>query len=143
MTALTAPRNTPRLGDTNQPNKFRIPIAAATKLYQGGIVCVNASGLAVPGSTSTTLKAAGVAEKTYDNSAGAASAFNVEALAGVHWLNSGTAGDAITQANLGATVYIIDDNTVGLTNGGATRSVAGVVVDVDSVLGIAVRISLT
>lgn len=143
MTALTAPRNTSRLGDTNHPNKFRIPIAAATKLYQGGIVCVNASGLAVPGSTSTTLKAAGVAEKTYDNSAGGASAFNVEALPGVYWLNSGTAGDAITQANLGATVYIIDDNTVGLTNGGSTRSVAGVVVDVDAVLGIAVRISLT
>jgi hypothetical protein len=143
MAALTAARNTTRIGDTNQISYFKAPIAAATKIFQGAIVCANASGLAVPGSTSTTLKAMGVAEKTYDNSSGGASAFPVEARAGVFWFNSGTAGDAITQANLGATVYIIDDNTVGLTNGGATRSVAGVVVDVDSVLGIAVRISLT
>lgn len=143
MTALTAPRNTARIGDTNQPSLFKAPIAASTKLYQGGIVCLNASGLAVPGSVSTTLKAMGVALKTYDNSSGGASAFNIEARAGVHWFNSGTAGDTIAQANVGALCYIMDDNTVGLTTGGATRSIAGTIVDVDATLGIAVRVSLT
>jgi hypothetical protein len=143
MTALTAPRNTARISDVNQISLFKAPIAASTKLYQGGIVCLNASGLAVPGSVSTTLKAMGVAQKTYDNSTGAASAFNIEARAGVFWFNSGTSGDAIAQANVGATCYIIDDNTVGLTNGTSTRSVAGTIVDVDATLGVAVRISLT
>ncbi len=143
MTALSAPRNTGRISDVNQISLFKAPIAAATKLYQGGIVALNASGLAVPGSVSTTLKAIGVALKTYDNSSGGASAFNIEARAGVFWFNSGTAGDAIAQANVGATCYIMDDNTVGLTTGGATRSVAGTIADVDATLGVAVRISLT
>lgn len=143
MTALTAPRNTARIGDTNHPSLFKAPIAASTKLYQGGIVCLNASGLAVPGIVSTTLKAMGVALKTYDNSTGGAAAFNVEARAGLHWFNSGTAGDAIAQANVGALCYIMDDNTVGLTTGAATRSIAGTIVDVSATDGVAVRISLT
>ena len=33
---------------------------------------------------------------------------------------------------VGATVFLVDDNTVALTNGGGTRSVAGVVWQVDS-----------
>ena len=65
MTALTQDRNTLR----RDGNQIEPPVAAATKIFGGSIVCINtATGYAVPGSTSTTLKAAGVAEDRADNS---------------------------------------------------------------------------
>jgi hypothetical protein len=44
-----------------------------------------------------------------------------------------TAGDAITNADRYADCYIVDDQTVAKTDGTGTRSVAGKVVDVDSI----------
>jgi len=41
-------------------------------------------------------------------------------------------GDLIAQANVCADCYIVDDNTVALTDGGGTRSRAGKIVGVDS-----------
>ena len=55
------------------------------------------------------------------------------------WITSGTyvfansaADDAIANANAGADCYIVDDNTVALTDGTGTRSVAGKIIRVDS-----------
>ncbi|KAK0329991.1 hypothetical protein LTR94_034588, partial [Friedmanniomyces endolithicus] len=47
------------------------------------------------------------------------------------WANS-AAADAITRAEIGDPAYIVDDQTVAKTNGGATRSVAGTIRDVDA-----------
>lgn len=44
---------------------------------------------------------------------------------GTFYLTPGTNSDALTQADVGATVYLIDGNTVGKTDGGAARPVAG------------------
>lgn len=129
MTAATQARDTfKRLG-----NQLSLAMAAATRIYGGTIVCLNASGLAVPGSTSTTLKAVGQAEATFDNSAGAASALavNVERDGWYRYANS-SAGDQIALADVGADCFIVDDQTVAKTNGGSTRSVAGVIRDVDA-----------
>ena len=73
----------------------------------------------------------GVAKKTADNSAGAAGAISVEYERGVFGFNN-DAGDPVTLANVNATVFMSDDNTVSKTNGGATKSAAGVLVDVDA-----------
>lgn len=54
-------------------------------------------------------------------------AVTVEIATGSFYLNNGTSGDLITQANVGAPCYVINENTVGLTSGGGTRPVAGVV----------------
>jgi hypothetical protein len=109
------------------------PMAAATLIYGGTIVCLNASGLAVRGAVSTTLKAVGVAETTVDNSAGAASALNVPIEKdGWYRFNNSAAGDQIVLADVGNDCFIVDDNTVAKTNGTSTRSVAGVVRDVDT-----------
>jgi hypothetical protein len=43
---------------------------------------------------------------------------------------SGTAGDALTITNLMTSVYLINGNTVGATSSGATRPVAGLLVQV-------------
>ena len=58
MAALTKDRNTKR----RDAKVFSDPVAATTKIYAGSLVCINASGYAVPGSTSTALKARGVAQ---------------------------------------------------------------------------------
>ncbi len=125
MAALTQGRITKRLADQAIIPVLAIPVKAGTKLFSGGLVCTDATGYAVPGSASTTLKCWGIAEADVDNTLGVNGALFVRVRRGAFNLNVGTAGDALAQANVGAMVFIIDDNTVGLTNGSATRSVAG------------------
>lgn len=131
MTALTAPRNTPQ----RQLDKVADPVAAATKIQAGGIVCLDASGNAVPGSTSAALKSRGVAFRSVDNSGGAAGDETVESQKGCFYFGN-SATDAIDRADIGGTAYIEDDQTVAASNGdtgsGATRSAAGKIVDVDA-----------
>ena len=57
MTALAVDRLTPK----RQNHQFSFPVEASSKIYAGSITCLNASGNAVKGSTSTTLKCVGVA----------------------------------------------------------------------------------
>lgn len=139
MGALTSERKTPKYGtDTlpNFPTNQGVGVAASTKLYGGGLVCrattgANA-GLAVPGSATAGLVCLGIAEKTVDNSSGIASALSVVPRMGVFLLNNSTGIDLITSSNVGADCYIVDDNTVSLSNGGGARPRAGVIFDVDS-----------
>lgn len=44
---------------------------------------------------------------------------------GVFYLTPGTSSDALTQADVGSTVYLIDGLTVGKTDGGSARPPAG------------------
>ncbi|HRD86152.1 MAG TPA: hypothetical protein PLF63_13390, partial [Rubrivivax sp.] len=126
--ALTADRATPR----RDGRRLSLPVAAATKLFAGSIVCVNASNLAVKGAVSTTLKAAGVAVAQADNSAGAAGDIRVEVERGLWLMANSASTDQIALADIGASCYIVDDQTVAKTNGSSTRSVAGIVRDVDA-----------
>ncbi|WP_153159676.1 hypothetical protein [Zoogloea sp. 1C4] len=128
MAALTQDRQTPRRISVD----FEFPVAAATKIYGGSIVCINTSGLATKGATSTTLKAVGVADASADNSAGAASAIRVKVRRGCFKLANSGSTDQITLADIGADAYIVDDQTVAKTSGSSTRSVAGVIRDVES-----------
>ncbi len=136
MAALTESRNTPEKAGLY----FHDPVAATTTLHAGGLACLNAAGNLVPGSVSTTLKARGRAEETVVN-AGAAGAVNCQVKAGVFRFGNSAAGDAIARADIGADCYVVDDQTVAKTSGTNTRSIAGTVMDVDSV-GVWVRIGL-
>lgn len=125
---LTADRNTPR-----RDGKDRVlPVAGSTKIYGGSLVARDASGNAVPGSAATTLLGVGRAEQQVDNSAGAAGALTVPVAAGVFQFANSAAGDLITLADVGNNCYIVDDQTVAKTNGTNTRSVAGIIFDVDA-----------
>jgi len=129
MTAATQDRNT----NARNARDFGFPVAAAKKIYVGTIVAIDtASGYAKPGATSTTLVAVGVARDFVDNSAGNDGDQIVNVARGCYRFNNSAAADAITLAQYGTNCYIVDDNTVAKTNGGATRSVAGVVRDVDA-----------
>jgi hypothetical protein len=128
MAALTADRNTPaRDGKT-----FSFPVKAASKIFAGSIVVIDATGFAVKGSVATTHKTVGRATEQVDNSAGANGAVNVEVERGVFRFANSAAADLIALADVGADCYIVDDQTVAKTNGAATRSVAGKIRDVDA-----------
>lgn len=121
-----------RLVSERAARDFSFPVAAATLLYAGGIVCLNAAGTATKGAVSTTLKCVGVASERTDNSAGGASAINVPVRRGMFRFKNSSSGDLIALADVGADCYIVDDETVAKTNGTNTRSVAGKIRDVDA-----------
>lgn len=131
MAALTAARNT--VEKAHPASRMLEPtagIAASTTIYQGGIVCKNASGYCVPGSVATTQTALGVAQETAVGTT--AGAVTLKVKTGVFKFNNSTAGDLIAIADLETTCYIVDDNTVAKTNGTSTRSAAGTVKQVDA-----------
>lgn len=125
--ALTADRNTPYKGT----GLVSVPVAAGARIFAGALVVANANGYAAPGTTSTTVTYLGRAEQGVDNTSGGngAVSVNVRRAHAFRWKNS--AADAVTQAELGKVVYIVDDETVAKTNGGNTRSAAGKVVEID------------
>lgn len=137
MAALTQDRNTPRL----EGGVYEAGVAAATKLYGGSLGCFNAAGYLVPGATATTLKAAGRIEKQVDNSTGAAGDKNAKFRPGIFRFANSASTDLITIADVGTDCYIVDDQTVAKTSGSNTRSIAGKIVQVDS-LGVWVKVGI-
>ncbi len=128
MTALVADRNTPM----RDGKLISVPLAAGVKIFAGSLVAATATGLATPGATAATLTYLGRAEEQIDNTSGAASAKSVLVRKGEAFKFANLAADPVTQASMGKVCYIADDQTVALTNGGATRSAAGVVIGVEA-----------
>ena len=123
MTALTSERNTPmRAGDTRVE-----PVAAAVKVFKGSLVMRNAAGFLTKGETALNGIGLGRAEQTVDNSAGAAGAATVEYRRGVFPFANSGGGDLIAQGDVGKLCWIVDDQTVAKTDGGGTRSRAGII----------------
>ncbi len=130
MAALTADRFTDRKGGQRE-NLRSFPVAAATQIYKGSLVMLNASGDLVPGATATGQTAVGVALQNVDNTGGAAGAERCEVSTAPAGFDTATGGgDDIDGGDIGAVCYIVDDQTVGLTDGGTTRSEAGTVFDI-------------
>ena len=49
-----------------------------------------------------------------------------------YFQNGGTGGDSLSQANVGQTVYVTGEQSVGLTSSGGTRPTAGTLINVDT-----------
>lgn len=128
MAALSAARLTKqRSGDIREPG-----VKAATKILQGAMVAIGADGYAVPMSEATTLRGIGRAEETVDNTDGASGALRVPVNTGIFAFANSAATDAIGRKDIGKDCYGVDDQTVALTSGTNTRSVAGKIFDVDA-----------
>lgn len=127
MTALGAPRNVARYGDSNLPDLFKLPVADNVKIYQGALVVKDSAGRAKPAVTATGLIAVGIALKDYDNTVAghAAGAFDVEIRAGVFPFVNSASGEALAQADVFNTCYAVDDQTVSKTDGSGAQSAAG------------------
>ena len=110
---------------------------------QGGIACLLVSGgnagYYQPGATALNLVAMGRFELSFDNTLGVNGAadstgkLGAKVRSGAFQYNCGTGSDAITQANVGQMAWIIDDQTVGATDGGGTRSPAGPILCIDPI----------
>jgi hypothetical protein len=135
--ALAKDRNTAQaLGDT-----FEYGQKGATTIFAGGLVMLDASGLAVPGATATGQIAVGRAEARSANS-GADNAVRAKVRRGNFWWKNSAAGDAIAAADVGDDCWIVDDETMAKTSGTNTRSVAGKILAVDANMGVLVRTGL-
>jgi hypothetical protein len=126
MAALTASRDTTQLASEGN---FTLELAAATKIYAGSLVAINASGYAVPASASSALRCVGRAEKTIDNTSGSAGALTIEVKPGRFYFTCSGA----SRASRGLMAYVVFDNEVSLTDGSGLRPAAGRIVDYDGV----------
>lgn len=131
MTAMT----NPRVPVEKKGRTTTAPVKGATTILQGALVVMEA-GFAIPGKTGTGLIALGIAEASIANP-GADGAKSIVTRRGTFKFFNSADAQAITAADLGKTCFIVDDQTVAKTDGTAgedpaTRSRAGVVIDVDA-----------
>jgi hypothetical protein len=92
--------------------ELAFPVINADCIYGGSLVCVNAAGYALPGSDTAGLIFEGVAMNRADNTLGAAGAINVNLRR--RGLFKVTLATAITIANVGDNVFLVDDESVDL-----------------------------
>jgi hypothetical protein len=134
MTALTAARTIQRGQGIIRPYKL-----AAVKVLAGALVSVvPATGYAQKSADTATHKFVGVADKTVDNSAGAAGAKKVRVWA------SGVFDFACASADqtwVGLKVYAVDDNTVALAATTTNDVLVGIVTEVVSATKVFVAIT--
>ena len=123
MTALT--KNTPRTR-VGEGKRFRDPVAAATRIYAGSMVALNATGFAIKAVTTAT-RIRGVALAEADNTEGAAGDGFVDVERGP-FLLANDVTNPVTRAHIGANVYVVDDNTVG--SSATSTIIAGKCLDV-------------
>lgn len=124
-------RNTPYRNGELVPQ----PVAAATMIYGGHMVALNAAGQAVPAATTPGLTVVGVSDEYADNTAGNAGDRLVIVRRHKVWSFANNSGDAVTQAMVGKACYVTDSTTVAGTVGADNtkpRPAAGVVVAVDA-----------
>jgi len=120
MANLTKARVTAELASGGKT--FADPVAADTKLLQGGMVGLDASGNAVKAAPAVATMR-GVAVHAADNTDGAAGAISVEVKRGVFLFNQ----TGLDRTDIGASVYVVDDNTVGATG----TLIAGKLLDIE------------
>lgn len=141
MAALTANRDTPELASPWAMEHAYLG-TDSTQYFRGGLVCVSGStGRMVKGSTATGLIAIGRCEE--DILTGASNTRKIRARSGIFPFANSASADEIAADDIGKDCFIVDDQTVALTNGTNTRSLAGKVYDVDaSGVWVAVRFPL-
>ena len=113
------------------------PMSANAAVYQGTIALTR-GGYAVPAISPIAVDLCwGVYNGIEDSQLAVSTPITNTAVAGTKragidtgtfYFASSTGADAITQANVGATVYVVDEVTVGLVQ--STRPVAGVVAEI-------------
>lgn len=127
MPAATAP-----FASAERPSGFFNPgVAAATTIYAGTLVALNAAGTAIPAADTASTRVIGRAEETVDNSAGSASDLTVSVKRGVFKFDN-SATDPVTIASIGLAAYVEDDTTLAVAAGPTNDIKAGVVIAVES-----------
>ena len=126
--ALTAGRNTVEIQDGKT---LVLPVKANTRIYEGSLVVVDATGYAIPGKKAEGLLAAGRAEEYVDNT-GPGNGNGVKAVRVRRgtFKYSNDPVNPITPQDYLKDCYIFDDETVTKLATGA--SIAGKVIRLDN-----------
>lgn len=121
-------------GNSTQPVNQPLT-GSSTTVYRGSVATTRSGYLVAPTTPQATDIVWGLIESAGPGTpnivpgitnAGSSGDVTAEIATGSFFLASGTGADALTQANVGAVVYLIDEITVGATSGGSSRPVAGV-----------------
>jgi len=107
MSALSMDRNTVR----KEGDYAAYQVKANAKIFAGSQVCIDSTGYAVPGSDTAGLRFVGISRGYADNIGGADGALSVEV-----WKRGSfeLAASGMTNGNIGDSVFVVDDQTVGL-----------------------------
>lgn len=133
MSALTGDRNTVR----KQGEYAAYPVKGGAVIFAGGIACIDAGGYAVAGSDTAGLKTAGISRGYVDNQSGADGDAYVEVWRkGSFELSAAGMGPA----NAGDAVYVLDDQTVGLSGSSVNNVACGKIAEVVSATSVFVDI---
>jgi hypothetical protein len=132
--AVTKDVKTIRYGTQDGHQPTAQPMAASVSIY-AGTIAVTRAGYAQPAHTPTNadicwgiyngLNNGSPTVSTPITNGTTAGDIVIGIDTGTFWLTPGTSSDALTQADVGATVYVVDEVTVGKTDGSNTRPVAG------------------
>lgn len=117
MASLTSPRATIGVG----PQVFgdEQVVKSGSTVVQGCFVQLDGSGAAVDGYAASGLTTLGIANDTVTGDGTA----SVAILSGEWLFDNGTSTDALTQADVGKTCYVLDNHTVSRLSSG--KSAAG------------------
>jgi len=129
---LNGRRDTPSFGSGLSPLRINsLPVTPTKQCKPGGMaILVVATATVEPGKTAAAglVVALGRFNALADNTGSITPQPIADIETGVFpWGNSG-GGDTISAANIGATCYIVDDQTVALTSNSGARCAAGIVV---------------
>lgn len=125
MVALTAGRNTPKRERNDVEGH---PVLNGVTVFVGAQVCLNAAGFAIPAAIGVGLIPLGRADATVVGDG----VKPVTTRRGTFRWNNSAASDAIGRPEIGDQAFMVDDQTVAKTDGGGTRSPAGIIRDVDA-----------
>lgn len=101
------------------------------EFYKGALLAYDQSDAKIkPGAAATDLIAVGRCEQRV--STGSSNTKTVRVKTGIFKWNNSAAADAIAADDVGKDCYIVDDETVALTDGSSARSKAGKIVQVDA-----------
>ena len=134
MVALTQDRNTERFEGDLQSG----PVAAGRLIFAGAIVMRTSDGHLTEGQTAVGLVGVGRAEQRVNNADGANGDVDLIFRPGIYRFLNSAGADEIVQSDIGSLAYVVDDQTVAKTDGGASRSPAGFIVSVGA-QGVVVR----
>lgn len=128
MAALTSDRVT----EAKRGDILHGPVEAGVVIFAGALVVRNAAGNLAPGTAATGLVGVGRAQERVDNAAGTAGANIMRFQRGTFAYGNAAGADEVTAADVGKICFVVDDQTVAKTDGGGTRSPAGIIHLVDS-----------
>ena len=126
MTARTADRPLQELSD----GLLSFGVEAATTILAGVIVGINSSGYLVEGTATSSIRVVGLSDEKVVNTvaAGYGSAGQLRCRVRTRPQYLAQTGTTITIADVGEIVYLVDNQTISISDAGGTRPPAGRIV---------------